>query len=53
MKNACLGKGLNVSRVDCLIAACAIAGNHELFAVDEDFEAIAMPRLRFKGHHVA
>ena len=55
VKNACLGKGLNVSRVDCLIAACAIAGNHELFAVDEDFEAIAMhaPLRMFKGHHVA
>jgi predicted nucleic acid-binding protein len=41
VKSACLGKGLNVSGVDCLIAACAISGNHELFAVDEDFEAIA------------
>ena len=40
VKNACLGKGVNVSGVDCLIAACAIVGNHELFAVDEDFEAI-------------
>ena len=41
IRNICLGKGLNVSGVDCLIAACAIAGGHELFAVDEDFQAIA------------
>jgi predicted nucleic acid-binding protein len=55
IKNVCLGKGLNVSGVDCLIAACAIAGNHELFAVDEDFDAIARhtPLRLFRGHHVA
>jgi predicted nucleic acid-binding protein len=41
LKNLCLGKGLNVSGIDCLIAATAVAGNHELFAVDGDFEAIA------------
>jgi hypothetical protein len=41
VKNACVGKGLNVSGIDCLIAACAIVGDHELFAVDEDFDAIA------------
>ena len=29
VKNTCLGKGLNVSGVDCLIAACAITGNHD------------------------
>ena len=54
-KNTCLGKGLNVSGVNCLIAACAITGNHELFAVDEDFEAIAMhaPLRMFRGYHVA
>jgi len=55
IKNVCLGKGLNVSGVDCLIAACAIAGNHELFAVDEDFEAIAkhVPLRLYRGHDVA
>jgi predicted nucleic acid-binding protein len=38
-----------------LIAACAIAGNHELFAVDEDFKAIAKhtPLKLYRGHHVA
>lgn len=41
IKNVSLAKGLNVSAGDCLIAACTITGNHELFAVDEDFEAIA------------
>jgi predicted nucleic acid-binding protein len=53
VKNVCLGKGLNVSGVDCLIAACAIAGNHELFAVDEDFEAIARhaPLRLYRGNH--
>ncbi len=55
VKNVCLGKGLNVSGVDCLIAACAITGNHELHAVDEDFEAIARhaPLRLFRGHHAA
>lgn len=55
VKNTCLGKGLNVSGVDCLIAACAITGKHELFAVDEDFEAIAMhaPLRLFRGYRVA
>jgi predicted nucleic acid-binding protein len=55
IKNVCLGKGLNVSGVDCLIAACAITGTHELFAVDEDFEAIAKyaPLRLYRGHQVA
>jgi predicted nucleic acid-binding protein len=55
VKNACLGKGLNVSGIDCLVAACAITGNHELYAVDEDFEAIAMhaPLRLFRGHYAA
>jgi hypothetical protein len=55
VKNVCLGQGLNVSGVDCLIAACTITGNHELFAVDEDFEAIArhMPLRLFRGHREA
>ena len=55
LRNACLGRGLNVSGIDCLIAACAIIGGHELFTVDEDFEAIAehAPLKLFKWHHVA
>ena len=40
LKNGCIARGLNVSGIDCLIAASAIAGGHHLFAVDEDFEAI-------------
>lgn len=40
LKNLCIGKGVNVSSIDCLIAASTIAGGHELFSVDEDFEAI-------------
>lgn len=54
VKNICLGNGLNVSGVDCLIAACTITGNHELFAVDEDFEAIARhaPLRLFRGQHI-
>ena len=39
LKNLCLG--LNVSGIDCLIAAAAIAGGHELFAVDGDFGEIS------------
>ncbi len=55
LRNVCLGKGLNVSGIDCLIAACAITGHHELFTVDEDFEAIAKhaPLELYKGHLVA
>ena len=41
LKNACIGKGLNVSGIDCLIAARTIAGGHELFAVGGDFVEIA------------
>lgn len=54
IKNVCLAKGLNVSGGDCLIAACTITGNHELFAVDDDFEAIATlaPLKLFAGHLV-
>lgn len=40
LKNRCMSKGVNVSPIDCLIAASAIAGGHALFSVDEDFEAI-------------
>ncbi len=51
VKKVCQGKGLNVSGVDCLIAACAITGSHELFAADEDFAAIAehTPLKLFRG----
>ncbi|MBI3940918.1 MAG: PIN domain-containing protein [Acidobacteria bacterium] len=55
LKNVCVSKGLNASGVDCLIAACAIGGNHELFAVDDDFAAIARhaPLRLFRGRDVA
>jgi predicted nucleic acid-binding protein len=55
VKNACLAKGLNVSGVDCLIAACAIIGSHELFAIDEDFDAIAKhsPLKLYRGDDAA
>jgi predicted nucleic acid-binding protein len=41
LKNKCLTEGVNVSGPDCLIAAIAIRGEHELFAMDADFESIA------------
>jgi predicted nucleic acid-binding protein len=41
LKNTCMSKGLNVSGIDCLIAATAISGGHELFAVDGDFVEIS------------
>jgi len=41
LKNMCASKGLNASGIDCLIAASAIAGDHVLFARDDDFEAIS------------
>jgi len=40
LKNLCASKGANLSGIDCLIAASAIRGGHELFAADTDFEAI-------------
>jgi predicted nucleic acid-binding protein len=40
LKNLCMSKGANVSGIDCLIAATAITGGHELFAADQDFETI-------------
>lgn len=40
LKNGCMARGRNVSSIDCLIAASAIAGGHALFSVDEDFEAL-------------
>ncbi len=55
LKNVCVSKGTNVSGIDCLIAATAIAGGHELFAVDADFEAICRysPLKLFEEHEVA
>ena len=41
LKNRCFAKGFNVSGPDCLIAVVTIAGNHELFAIDKDFTAVA------------
>ena len=41
LRNKCLATGLAVSGPDCLIATLAIAGDHELFAMDEDFAALA------------
>jgi predicted nucleic acid-binding protein len=40
LKNVCTSRGVNVTGIDCLIAASAIAGGHELFALDADFDAI-------------
>ena len=41
LRNTCASKGANVSGIDCLIAASTMAGGHELFTVDADFDAIA------------
>jgi len=41
LHNRCLAKGASVSGPDCLIAAMAISGDHELFTLDRDFETIA------------
>jgi predicted nucleic acid-binding protein len=41
LRSLCAGKGTNVSGIDCLIAASAIRGGHELFTTDDDFNAIA------------
>lgn len=48
LKNRCRAEGFNVSGVDCLIAALAISGAHQLYALDGDFEDIASqaPHLR-------
>jgi len=55
LRNVCLSKGLNVSGIDCLIATCTMAGQHELFAVDDDFETIAAhtPLRLFRAYEVA
>jgi predicted nucleic acid-binding protein len=41
LKNRCLAKGVTVSGPDCLIATLAIRGEHRLFAIDDDFRAMA------------
>jgi predicted nucleic acid-binding protein len=41
LRNKCLTKGISASGPDCLIAALAIAGQHELFTLDNDFRALA------------
>jgi predicted nucleic acid-binding protein len=55
LKNLCISKGANVSGIDCLIAATVIAGGHQLFTADKDFETIRQhTNLRiFQGHGVA
>ncbi len=41
LRNKCLAAGVSPSGPDCLIAVTAIAGDHELFAMDDDFRALA------------
>ena len=41
VKSTCARSGLNVSGIDCLIAAMAMEGKHELFSTDRDFVKIA------------
>ena len=41
LRNLCLAKGVNLSGADCLIAAQAISGSHELFAADGDFAQLS------------
>jgi predicted nucleic acid-binding protein len=41
LQNTCLAAGLSVSGPDCLIATLTMRGEHELFAMDADFDAIA------------
>lgn len=41
LRNKCLAAGVAPSGPDCLIAVSAIAGDHELFTMDEDFRALA------------
>lgn len=55
LRNLCASKGANVSGIDCLIAASAIAGGHALFTVDTDFDAIGRhaPLKRFEEHDLA
>ncbi len=41
LRNTCLDRGLTASAIDCLIAALSISGDHQLFALDDDFRQIA------------
>lgn len=41
LRNRCFAHGLAASGPDCLIAVLAIAGDHKLFALDDDFQALA------------
>lgn len=41
LRNHCLTHGLTAATVDCLIAAVAIVGGHDLFTLDDDFRQIA------------
>lgn len=55
LRNKCLSAGVGASGPDCLIAVLAIAGNHELFTMDEDFHALARhaPLKLFRARGVA
>jgi predicted nucleic acid-binding protein len=41
LRNKCLAAGASPSGPDCLIAVAAISGDHELFAMDDDFRVLA------------
>jgi predicted nucleic acid-binding protein len=41
LKNECLSTGISLSGPDCLIAVLALAGDHELLTLDNDFALIA------------
>jgi len=55
LRNTCLNVGVGASGPDCLIAAVAMAGNHELFALDDDFRALARhaPLKLFRARNAA
>ena len=55
LRNKCLAVGLAASGPDCLVASLAIAGNHELFAMDDDFRGLARhaPLKLFRARGVA
>ena len=55
LRNTCLTAGLAASGPDCLIAVLATAGGHELFAMDDDFRAVARhaPLKLFRARGVA
>lgn len=55
LTNRCLAFGLTASGPDCLIAVLAISGDHELFALDDDFRGLAKhaPLKLFRARGVA